>query len=118
MENCEIRSDDGTVSYIVPKDPAQIAILRVTLKKDFDDYVFFPRVSKESEVLVCENRMINVLFRLQGHEDWTPVGRRYLLNLSCCEHNEDQSQFYVNLLIVLRGPWAQLWLPGNAVFFR
>ena len=67
---------------------------------------------------MSEGRVENVLFRLRGDAGWTPIGRRYLLDLSCCEHNDTLHQFPVTLIIVLRGQWAQLWLPGGAAFFR
>lgn len=118
MENCEMRADENQPAYVTPRDPEKLATLQVTISKDFDDYVFFPRVSKGSEVLVCENDILHVLFRLRGGEGWTPIGRRYLLDLSCSEHGEEQRQFPVTLILVLRGPWAQVWLPGGAVFFR
>ncbi|WP_043602375.1 hypothetical protein [Solidesulfovibrio magneticus] len=118
MENCELRLGDDQIPYVTPRDPGKLALLHVRIRKDFDEYVFFPRVSKNSEVLVCEDNILNVLFRLKGEEDWTPIGRRYLLDLSCCEHGEEPRQFSVNLVIVLRGPWAQVWLPGEKAFFR
>lgn len=116
--NCEVRQDDSGRSFIAPRDPEQLAIVRVTILKDFDDYVFFPRVSPGSEVLVCENAPENVLFRLSSAEGWTPLGRRYLLDLTSSEHGGLPKQFHLPLLVILRGPWAQLWLPGGKVFFR
>lgn len=118
-ENCELRRDEQGRAFLAPRDPGRRAVVRITLKKEFDDYVFFPRVSKGSAVLVCEASPENVLFRLEGSDaGWTPLGRRYLLDLSSCEHGAAPHQVDVGLLVVLRGPWAQLWLPADAVFFR
>lgn len=118
MNNCQINYDNSNVAYISLQDPKKIGTFRVTIDKDFDDYVFFPRVSQGSEVIVCEGRMENMLFRLRGEDGWTPIGRRYLLNLSCCEHNTTLHQFPVTLTIVLQGQWSQVWLPAGAIFFR
>lgn len=116
--NCEVRQDESGKSFIAPRDPEKLAIVRVTILKDFNDYVFFPRVSQGSEVLVCENTPENILFRLSSGQGWTPLGRRYLLDLACGEHGDLRKQYHLPLLVVLRGPWAQLWLPGGTVFFR
>lgn len=116
--NCEVRQDESGQSFLTPRDPEKMALVRVTILKDFNEYVFFPRVSPGSEVLVCEDTPKNILFRLSSTEGWTPLGRRYLLDLTCGEHGDLRKQYHQPLLVVLRGPWAQLWLPGGKVFFR
>lgn len=117
-ENCVIRRDEEGLSFITLIDPKKIGIIRVNITKEFDDYIFYPRVSQGSEVLVCESSPENVLLRLASQDGWTPLGRRYVLNLSCCEHGAVQQQIQVSLLIILRGEWAQLWIPAGMVFFR
>ena len=41
MDNCQIRYDDSKVAYVSLRDPGKLGTLRVTINKDFDDYVFF-----------------------------------------------------------------------------
>lgn len=109
---------EGGHAYLAAADPAQLAIIRVRLRKDFDTYVIFPRVAGGGAVSVAEATPDAVLFRLRGDANWTPLSRRYLLNLRCVTGGERRQQIPVDLVFILQGKNAQLWLNDEKLVFR
>jgi hypothetical protein len=117
-KNLKIIADMSGCSYITSLDTEDDAIVIVNLKKEHDDYFFFPRVSSDASITVVEEEDKKILFYLENDTSWTPIGRRYFINLYCSKYGYLKKQFDVTLRITLSGKSAQLWLPGNQVFFR
>jgi len=116
--NIQIKNE-GDRNLICPADPNFPAILYVTITKDFNDYIFFPRVSSGADVLVCEpSYPFKILFRLGGQKDFTPIANRYLLDLKCSSDGTINQRIDTQLMIILGGKWSQLWLSGGHIFFR
>lgn len=117
-KNIKIVDDISGVSYIAPLDEQDDAIVVVKLKNEYNDYIFFPRVSSDSSISVEEEDSQRNLFYLENDISWTPVGRRYIVDLYCSKYGYLKKQVDVTLRITLSGKSAQLWLPENQVFFR
>lgn len=115
--NWTSKQENGNI-FLTPTDPSKPAFIRIRLKKEFDEYIFYPRVAEGGEVYVCEATPLNVLFRLGDESSWTPLERRYMINLGGVEFGYVTKQIFVELIVVLRGQRAQLWLPAGKAFFR
>ncbi|MFU2207809.1 hypothetical protein [Solidesulfovibrio sp. C21] len=95
--------------------------VRVTVKKDRDTVIFYPRVSgKDSAVTVYaeDGPYRRRLFALHGTDGkWTEMGQQFILDLRCAPYGYSPKEFDEHFLIVLTGKWSQLWHLGPAVFF-
>ncbi|MFP5222031.1 MAG: glycosyltransferase family 39 protein [Acidobacteriota bacterium] len=98
-------------SMLTPKDPSGEAVLRQVVDGE-GDFVFYPRVGKDSSIaarLVLPGGERKDLLFLPGVQKWTIIGARYPLSIPKGAELE----------IVLKGPWAQLWVKdGQIVFHR
>lgn len=107
-------------SFFTPADGKR-ATVRVTVKKDRDNLVFYPRLSgKDSTVTVyvADGSYRRRLFALRGTDGrWTAMGQQFTLDLRCAPYGYSPKELDEHLLIVLTGKWSQLWHLGPAVFF-
>ena len=114
-------SEPGTPwDFFTPADGHR-AELRVTLKKDRDTVLFYPRVSgSDGAVIVYAEDGVyrRRLFALHGTEgQWTAMGQQFTLDLRCAPYGFSAKDLDVSLVIVLTGKWSQLWHLGSAIFF-
>lgn len=115
--NFKIEDQNG-IDVITPESPDDPAVIVLTMKKEYNDYVFFPRVTQGAQVFVIESTPREVLFHLEGQSAWTPMARRYFINLRHSKYGFEDKQIELSIKVVLCGKDAQLWLPGGKVFFR
>lgn len=104
-----------------PAVPGTPGILRITVKKDRDVFVFFPRLEgAESSVTVYaeDDPYQRRLFTLRGKDgQWTEMGRQYVLDLRCAPYGWSRKDVDVKLVIIMTGKWSQIWHLGSAVLF-
>jgi len=120
-----LTSADGDVAgwkVLKAADASSPAVLVVTLTKDRDSLVFFPRLKgRENAVEVYEVYGSGVWHRIaladSPSKEWSEIGRQCRIDLCCVEHGELEKEFDLKLHFVLKGPWAQLWMKDDAVVF-
>jgi hypothetical protein len=97
-------------------DPTRPGLLGLRLTANRDRLLLFPRVGRDSTVLVFGSRpdgTRQLLFALQNASDrWTPISARYELVVPPWLQGREAA-----VEIELSGPWAQLWTLGDAVLF-
>lgn len=103
-----------------PSRPDRPGTIQLTIAKDRDTAFFYPRVSgRDSSVVLAEptDNIVREWVVLRGRDaSWTPISRRYLVNLACIGRTEAAGE-PVKIEIVLNGPWAQLWHQDGTVLF-
>jgi hypothetical protein len=97
-------------------DSTRPGLLGLRLTANRDRLLLFPRVGRDSTVLVFGSRpdgTRQLLFALQNASDrWTPISARYELVVPPWLQGREAA-----VEIELSGPWAQLWTLGDAVLF-
>jgi 4-amino-4-deoxy-L-arabinose transferase-like glycosyltransferase len=96
-----------------PKNSAQEVVVRVSIDRAGGDFTFYPRVGGQSFVtarIVLPGKDPAPIFNVPGGDGiWTPISARYPLSIPNGAELE----------IILKGPWAQLWMKdGNVIFNR
>lgn len=103
-----------------PSSPDRPGTIQLTIAKDRDTAFFYPRVSgRDSSVVLGEptDNIVREWVVVRGRDAaWTPISRRYLVNLACIGRAEAAGE-PVKIEIVLNGPWAQLWHQDGSVLF-
>lgn len=104
-----------------PSSPDAPAVLRITVKKDRDVVIFYPRLEGEESSIVVyadDGSHQRRLFALQGRKGaWTEMSRQYRLDLRSAPYGWFRRDVDVTLLIVLTGKWSQIWHLGSVVLF-
>jgi hypothetical protein len=103
-----------------PSRPDRPGTIQLTIAKDRDTAFFYPRVSgRDSSVVLGEptDNIVREWVVVRGRDvAWTPISRRYFVNLACIGRAEAAGE-PVKIEIVLNGPWAQLWHQDGTVLF-
>lgn len=117
----EKQPDYPGYNTIRPEDESQPAVFRVVVRRDRSGVMLLPRfVGRDCRVQIFQIRdeLKRKLFDLRGSSDsWTPVGRRYEVNLGCVENGDTDPVSDVVLEVILTGKWTQLWALDRDVFF-
>ncbi len=111
----------GWEMFAVGPDGAPATVV-VTLRKEADRVVFYPRFGEAGASVTVEEPVgpfARKLFSLASRADgWSPVGAQYALRLSCVENGWSAEEFPVTLRLTLTGRGTQLWHRGETVFFE
>lgn len=120
--NMDVGPEEGQPGFQVyrPRDGAQPAVFRMTVKRDRQFMFFFPRLQGDDsriEVYEVADEFKRKLITVRGDKLWSPIGRRYELNLGCVEHGLNSEAYDVVLEFVLVGRWTQIWAKDLAILF-
>lgn len=95
---------------------------RIKVKFERDKLVFFPRANSQNDTInvyeiVDDQRLPLFIFR-GNDKGWSPVGSQYELKLGCLKEAFLQNVYTCVLEIELSGPYCQIWIKDNSVFFN
>ena len=108
-------------SVYSPLDNSQPAVFRMVVKRDRPLMYIFPRtngVDCRVQVYEVRDELKRKLFDVRGDKNgWSPIGKRYELNIGCVEDGVNSEVFDVVLEFVLTGKWSQIWVHNHVVLF-
>ncbi|HML55886.1 MAG TPA: hypothetical protein PKC79_17465 [Solidesulfovibrio magneticus] len=109
-------------TFLAAKDAGRPAIVVVSVHKDREQVLFFPRFSgQQGSVSVYEvigQGVYNLLARADHHgEGWSDIGRQARIDLLVLEHGFEKKEFRAKIRFVLLGAGSQLWVKDSMVLF-